>query len=164
MPSGNMDQDGTPSPRPRRARRRFPKGGPTKTELRKFREALLELRANILRSSKNLADEALKGSGQDYSVDHMADHGTDNFEQDFSLALLEGEAELFRNIMYALEKLDGNGELPFGLCENCADEQPEEGSAERCPSCPWIAKGRLEAVPYARLCIVQQELEEQEGS
>ena len=163
MPSGNQDQDAASSPKPKRGRRRYPKGGPTKTELRKFREALLELRANILKSSKNLADEALKGSGQDYSVDHMADHGTDNFEQDFSLALLEGEAELYRSIMHALEKIDGRGEFPYGLCENCADERPEEGSPERCPTCPWIAKGRLEAVPYAKLCVVQQELEEQEG-
>ncbi len=92
----------------------------------------------------------------------MADHGTDNFEQDFSLSLLEGEAELFRDIQHAIDKLDGQGEFPFGLCENCADEQPAEGSDERCGACPWITKGRLEAVPYARLCVVQQEIEEAE--
>jgi DnaK suppressor protein len=165
MASGSQERTNeAKSPaQPRRKRRRYPKGGPTRAELKKLREKLLGLRATILRSSKNLADEALKGSGQDYSVDHMADHGTDNFDQDFSLSLLEGEAELFRDIQHALDKIDGQGELPYGICENCSDEQPEEGSDERCGTCPWIAKGRLEAVPYARLCVVQQEIEEEGG-
>jgi RNA polymerase-binding transcription factor DksA len=138
---------------------RVPKGGPTKPELKAFREALLQLRVSILRSSRKLADEALKGSGQDFSVDHMADHGTDNYDQDFSLALLEGETELFRDIQDALDKIDGRGELPFGLCETCAEHlDPPRADA---PPSPWIPKGRLQAVPYARLCVPHQELEEQ---
>ena len=161
MPSRSEDKPSNASAAPRQKRRRFPRGGPTKAELKKFREALVVLRADILKSSRKLADEALKGSGQDFSVDHMADHGTDNFEQDFSLSLLEGETELFRDIQHAIDKIDGREELPFGLCENCADEQPAEDSPERCGACPWIAKGRLEAVPYARQCVVQQELEEE---
>ena len=71
-------------------RRSFPRGGPTAAEKKAFRVKLMELRAQILRSSKDLADEALKSSGQDFSVDHMADHGSDNFEQEMSLSLLEG--------------------------------------------------------------------------
>ncbi len=163
MPTRKQDSDAAKPPR-RKRRRRFPKGGPTKAELKKHREALLELRRGLLRSSEKLADEALKGSGQDYSYDDWADHGSDNFEQSFSLSLLEGEAEIFRAVQAALEKIDGQGELPFGLCEKCADEAPDEGSDERCGTCPWIAKGRLVAVPYARLCVQQQELEEQRGS
>jgi RNA polymerase-binding transcription factor DksA len=122
---------------------------------------LVDLRAGLRRSSGKLADEALKGSGQDFSVDHMADHGTDNFEQDFSLSLLQGESDLLREIQHALDKIDGLGELPYGLCENCADDPPPPGSARRCEPCPWIAPGRLNAVPYARLCVLQQELEEE---
>jgi RNA polymerase-binding transcription factor DksA len=138
-----------------RAKRKFPRGGPTKTEAKRFREMLVQMRNGILRSSKNLADEALKGSGQDFSVDHMADHGTDNFEQDFSLALLEGVSELFRDIQDAIEKIDGKGELPYGLCEACAES---DGVAEE--TGPWIPKGRLEAVPYARLGVLHKEQEE----
>ena len=159
-PRSDDAQSGSPA-RPARKRRRWPKGGPTKAELKKFREALLKLRAEILKSSRNLADEALKGSGQDFSVDHMADHGTDNFEQDFSLSLLEGETQLFRDIQDAIDKIDGRGELPYGLCETCAEEPPPEGAEDRCGTCPWIAKGRLEAVPYARLCVIRQEIEEE---
>ena len=161
MPSRSEDPPSSPPAASGRKGRRFPKGGPTKAELKKYREALLVLRTEILKSSSKLADEALKGSGQDFSVDHMADHGTDNFEQDFSLSLLEGETELFRDIQHAIDKIDGREEYPYGLCESCAEEQPPEGDPSRCGGCPWIAKGRLRAVPYARLCVVQQELEEE---
>lgn len=163
MPTPKKKSKTSTTPR-RKARRRFPKGGPTKAELRKYREALVEMRGHLLRSSEKLADEALKGSGQDNSYDDWADHGSDNFEQSFSLTLLEGEAEIFRAVQTAIEKIDGKGELPFGLCENCADDAPPEDSDERCGACPWIAKGRLAAVPYARLCVGQQEIEEQKGT
>ena len=156
MPSSKDDQPTSASDAPKAKRRRFPRGGPTKAELKKLRETLLELRTGIMRSSRKLADEALKGSGQDFSVDHMADHGTDNFEQDFSLSLLEGETQLFRDIQHAIEKIDGKGDLPYGVCETCADEPAEDSELG-----PWIAKGRLEAVPYARLCIPHQELAEE---
>jgi DnaK suppressor protein len=143
-----------------KARKRWPKGGPTKTELKRFRQALVELRQEILKSSQKLADEALKSSGQDFSVDHMADHGTDNFDQDFSLSLLEGERETLREIQRALEKIDGAGDMPYGLCEECAEEDLPEAPSEDGPS-PWIARGRLGAVPYARLCVPHQEREEE---
>jgi RNA polymerase-binding transcription factor DksA len=148
---------------PVRSRVKKPKGGPTKTDLKRYRALLIGLRTRLVQSSRNLADEALKGSGQDYSIEHMADHGTDNFDQSFTLSLLEGETEILREIDDAIAKIDGEGELPFGLCENCAEAQPPEGSAHRCPTCPWIAKGRLDAVPYARLCVAQKEIEEEAG-
>jgi RNA polymerase-binding transcription factor DksA len=165
MPSRSEKKpsDTTPAPK-KRKRRSWPKGGPTKAEVKKFHEALLEQRAEIIRSSRGLEGEALKSSGQDFSVDHMADHGTDNFEQDIALSLLQGGTRLFREIQRALEKTAGEGNLPYGLCEACAEEQPPEGDENRCPTCPWIPKGRLEAVPYARLCVVQQELAEEGGA
>ena len=118
--------------------RRLPKGGPSKPEQKRWRALLVQMREKIQRSSRNLADEALKSSGQDFSVDHMADHGTDNFDQDFSLSLLEGETEVIRDIEDAIDKIDGRSDLPFGLCEEC--EKP-------------IARARLRALPYARLCV-----------
>ena len=64
--------------RPKR-RRSFGRGGPTKVQRKKLRETLLRMHAALLRSNEDLASEALKKSGQDFSVDHMADHGSDNF-------------------------------------------------------------------------------------
>jgi RNA polymerase-binding transcription factor DksA len=91
----------------------------------------------------------------------MADHGTDNFEQDFSLSLLEGETELVREIDDAIAKIDGHGELPFGLCERCGEEIADRG--EEAVETPWIARGRLDAIPYARLCVPHQERQEESG-
>jgi DnaK suppressor protein len=135
--------------------RKWPKGGPTKSELKHYRDRLLEMRRALLLSSKELAAEALKSSGADFSVDHMADHGSDNYEQDFSLKLLEGESQQLADIREALMKIDGKVETPFGICEACADEDQK-----LCETCPWITPSRLEVLPHARLCVQTKEIEE----
>lgn len=140
------------------APRKWPKGGPTKAEQKVYRNRLVEMRRALLSSSKELAQEALQSGGGEFSVDHMADHGSDNYEQDFNLKLLEGEAGQLENIRDALLKLDGRHELPFGLCEACADTP--QGL---CPTCPWIPSSRLEVLPHARLCVQTKETEEQRG-
>lgn len=141
--------------------RKFPKGGPSKAELKKLRARLQAMLTGNRDSSEDLEREALQSSGQDVSVDHMADHGTDSFERDFTLGLLEGKSALAREIQDAIDKIDGKGELPYGVCEACADRSPERW-ARGCETCPWIPTGRLEAVPQARLCVRKQE--EREGS
>lgn len=145
-----------PSNQGNRARRKFPRGGPSAADRTRLRAKLLALRIQLMRSNQDLADEALKASGQDFSIDHMADHGSDNFEQDVSLALLEGETELLEAIEEAIRKIDGNHELPYALCEECAEEDdwPDDTPA------PWIPVGRLQVVPYARLCVPHQEQQE----
>ena len=135
--------------------RKLPKGGPTKAELRTYRERLLGLRRELLTSSRDLEAEVLKSSGSDFSVDHMADSGSDNYEQDFSLKLLEGEAEQLAEIRDALLKIDGKVEPPFGVCEPCADVDQR-----LCPTCPWIPSARLAAMPHARMCVQTKELDE----
>jgi len=136
-------------------RRKLPKGGPTKADLRRYRDALLERRRELLRSSAELEAGALQSSGGEFSVDHMADHGSDNYEQDFNLKLLEGEADRLAEIRDALAKIDGKGDLPYGLCEGCADTDQRQ-----CETCPWIPPARLAAVPQARRCVQMQEREE----
>jgi RNA polymerase-binding transcription factor DksA len=144
-----------PADPPRPARAPWPKGGPSKTDLKRYRQALLDLRRNLLASSKSLAAEALKSSGQDFSVDHMADHGSDNYEQDFNLQLLEGESEQLADIRDALLKIDGRLDVPFGLCEACVDDP-----LKLCETCPWIPPTRLDVLPHARLCVPTKEMQE----
>lgn len=92
--------------------------------------------------------EALKMSRQDASGDlsnvpiHMADVGTDNYERDLMIELIENGEEGLRNIDTALEKMDDGS---YGVCEICAKK---------------INKERLKAVPYAKLCIDCQREEE----
>ncbi len=135
--------------------RKLPKGGPSKSDLKRYRERLLELRRALLASSRDLEAEVLKSSGTEFSVDHMADNGSDNYEHDFSLKLLEGEAEQLAEIREALLKIDGKLDPPYGVCEACADVDQK-----LCPTCPWIPAARLDAMPHARMCVQTKELDE----
>lgn len=139
-------------------RRKLPKGGPSKADLRRYRDVLMTKRRELLSSSKELAAEALQAGGGEFSVDHMADHGSDNYEQDFNLKLLEGESQQLAEIRDALLKIDGKADLPFGLCEACSDEDQK-----LCESCPWIPATRLDALPWTRLCVQTKSREEERG-
>ena len=112
-----------------------------KSELNHYRDRLLNLRARLMGDVTQLADEALKRSRQEASGDlstmpiHMADIGSDNFEQDFTLTLLENEEGTLQRIEAALGRVsDGT----YGTCEACGGEIP---------------KTRLQAVPYAVRCV-----------
>ncbi|MCK6481517.1 MAG: TraR/DksA family transcriptional regulator [Planctomycetes bacterium] len=106
-----------------------------KKELHDFREALLGMRSARIGDKESREKEALKAAGQDVSVDHMADFGSDNYEQEFTLGLLEQDIETLRDIHDALIRIR---EGTFGLCEECLEP---------------VAKARLKAIPYARLCV-----------
>ncbi len=110
----------------------------TKKQLDHFREKLLDLRDRLLSNVTAMEAEALKASDQDFSVDHMADHGSDNFEQDFTLSLVENERKELVDIDQALERIEHRS---YGICE---------GSGEP------IGRARLEAIPYARHSIDYQ--------
>ena len=110
----------------------------TAAELKHFRKLLLERRARILASVNALEEEALKSAGQDFSVDHMADHGSDNFEQDLSLSLVESEHKELNEIGEALQRLD---EGVYGLCAGTGEP---------------IGRARLEAIPYTAYSIEYQ--------
>src|SRR5262249_29769831 len=105
------------------------------------KDLLLAIRARLRGDVTQLADEALKRNRQDASGDlstmpiHMADIGSDNFEQDFTLTLLESEEDTLEQIELALSRIaDGT----YGTCESC-------GAA--------IPKARLQAIPYAMKCV-----------
>ena len=127
--------------RPEAPARRRPHAAKTpfgKKDLHYFKNKLLERRRLILENVLTMEAEALKASGQDFSVDHMADHGSDNFEQDFTLSLVENERKELVDIDQALERIEHRS---YGICE---------GSGEP------IGRARLEAIPYARHSIDYQ--------
>ncbi len=123
------------------------KGGLSKAELNEFK-ALLLLRKKVLQGDvKTLEDEGCK-KGTDAAGDlstlpmHLADLGTDSFEQDITLGLMENESGELHEIEEALDRIkDGS----FGLCESCKKKIPKE---------------RLKAIPYARLCVNCKKKEE----
>jgi len=106
-----------------------------------FRELLLEKRREILKNVTEFEDEALNKSRLDASGDlssmpiHMADIGTDNYEQEFALGLMDSERKLLREIDKALGRIE---KKTYGICEGTGKP---------------ISRARLEAQPWARYCV-----------
>jgi len=113
----------------------------TKAERERYRGRLNELARRMNGDVDTLRDEALKAQGGEASGNlsnapmHLADLGTENFQQELSLSLLEGKTGLLTDVSDALQRLDDG---TFGVCENC--QQP-------------ISKERLDALPFTRHCI-----------
>lgn len=121
----------------------------TSTDLKHFQKLLLEKRREILNNVNVIEDEALKKSRIEASGDlsnmpiHMADIGTDNYEQEFALGLMDSERKLLREIDEALERIE---KKTYGICEATGKQ---------------IRKARLEAQPWARYCVEYARMVEQ---
>ena len=119
------------------------------SDIEHFKKMLLEKRRDILSDVNEMEDEALKKSRMDAAGDlssmpiHMADIGTDNYEQEFALELMNGERKLLQEIDAALERIEQG---TYGICEG-------KGTP--------IAKARLEAQPWARYCVEYARMLEQ---
>ena len=112
-----------------------------KADVKVYKERLLLLRVRLRGDVSQLADAALKKSRSEANGDlssmpiHMADMGTDNFEQEFTLSLMETEGATLEKIEGALEHLEDG---TYGQCEECGGKIP---------------KKRLDAIPYTAMCV-----------
>jgi DnaK suppressor protein len=113
----------------------------TKPDLDNFRDTLQNLQARLTGDVSHLANEALRAGGGDAGGNlsnaplHPADLGTDNFEQEFTLSLLQNQEQVLEEITEALARIRND---TFGRCEECHGVIP---------------KARLQAVPYTRHCV-----------
>lgn len=118
-------------------------------DIEHFKQMLLEKRHEIIGNVNEMKDEALKKSRLDASGDlssmpiHMADIGTDNYEQEFALGLMDSERKLLNEIDDALQRIENK---TYGVCE--ATGKP-------------IGKARLQAQPWARYCVEYARILEQ---
>ena len=151
---------------------------PTKADLQKYKTILERQLASLKGDVGSMRDEALRASEQDASVDHLADQGTDNYDQGFMLGLIENEEETIKLIEEALDRIDGKGDWDFGVCPLCMEEAEgskksakdgKKGGKAAKPAKPaepakavdaWIPKARLDYLPWARYCVRHQESEE----
>ena len=130
-----------------------------KTDLANFKKVLLLHRARISGDVSQLSDEALKANRQDTTGDlstmpiHMADIGSDNFEQEFTLSLMESGEGVLVEIDAALARIEKG---TYGVCEECAKDPHKEGKASA-----TIPKERLRAVPWTRYCVEHARLAEE---
>ena len=118
-----------------------------KAEMLAYKEKLHAIRARLRGDVTAMAEVALRKSGMEGSDSnampiHMAELGSDNFEQEFTLGLMEAEEDTLALIEAALERIDGGS---FGRCVEC------EGQ---------ITKARLNAIPYTPVCIKCAEQQE----
>lgn len=114
----------------------------------KYKKLLLDLRDHLIDGVNFLASDNLKRSNREasgaligYSL-HMADAGTDNFDREFALSLVSNEQDALYEIEEALKRLEGG---TYGLCETCEKQ---------------IRRERLEAVPFAKMCVLCQSISE----
>ncbi len=119
-------------------------------ETKPFKQALLEMRARLRGDVSALADEALRTStaesgGASAMPIHMADIGSDAFEQEFTLSLMASEEGTLEAVERALERIRLK---TYGVCEDCGG---------------IITKKRLAAIPFAELCIRCAEASESGG-
>jgi DnaK suppressor protein len=120
----------------------------TAKELASFRELLVEKLKEIVGDVQHIESGALKTSRQDSAGDlssmpiHMADIGSDNYEQEFSLGLMDSERKIVREIHEAIKRIQ---EGTYGICE---------GTGEPIP------KMRLKGIPWTRYCVKFAELVE----
>ena len=128
---------------------RTKKRGLTTADRAHFRQILLQKRRQILGIVNEFEDEALKKSRLDASGDlssmpiHMADIGTDTYEQEFALGLMDSERKLLREIDDALGRIEKKS---YGICEGTGKPIP---------------KARLEAKPWARHSVEHARMLEQ---
>lgn len=119
-----------------------------KKELTEFKKVILKRKEEIMDNIDHISEDTLKKSQKDASGDisgysyHMADVATDTYDREFSLGLASNEREILYELEDALKKIDDG---TFGSCEDCKG---------------LIAKTRLKALPYAKLCLPCQEKKE----
>lgn len=119
----------------------MPKPKPyTKRDAKPYKLGLLEIRSRLRGDVNAMAAGALRknaeSNGDLSSMPiHMADVGSDAFEQENTLSLMQAEEGTLELVEAAIERIE---EGAYGICTECGSRIP---------------KARLNAIPYAPYCI-----------
>jgi len=118
-------------------------------DLETYKNRLIALRSRIRGDVSAMTDGALSHSRSEAAGDlsamplHMADIGSDNFEQEQTLSFIQSDNDTLTLIDEALARIkDGT----YGICEDCGKPIP---------------KVRLNVLPYAASCVQCVELAHQ---
>ncbi|MHC5091509.1 MAG: TraR/DksA family transcriptional regulator, partial [Planctomycetota bacterium] len=108
----------------------------SKKQLDYYRKLLVEKMYEILGDVSALEETLFQGSGDLSKMPvHLADVGTDSYEQEFNLGLVAEERKTLLDIQHAMDRLvDGS----FGICEGLGTP---------------IESNRLEAIPWTRYSL-----------
>ena len=116
----------------------------SKVKLAQFRKSIEKRMEEIAEDMGDIHDGILdngnnsEGLSQEsvFSV-HMADAGTDSFEQEKNYILMGRESDYYKNLEIALDRIDDG---IFGICKICTGLIPEEHmlevpNATKCVGC-----------------------------
>jgi DnaK suppressor protein len=121
----------------------------SKKELNYYRDLLLQKRRELVGDLHAMENEALRSGGGNLShmPIHMADIGTDTFDQDFMLGLAAAERDQLREIDAALQRIE---DRTYGVCQLTGEPIP---------------KARMDAKPWAKYTIeAARRMESQMGT
>lgn len=114
-----------------------------KTTLKSAKERLLAMKRQVLREINDDLKEGREGAKDD-GMDTY-DLASEERDREISFILSHREREKLQAIEDALERIDDGS---YGICESCESE---------------VAAGRLEALPFTRLCVSCQSDREREA-
>ncbi len=120
----------------------------SKKELDEYRNLLLAKRRQLFAMLNGMEHEALRSPGGNLSnmPVHMADMGSDVYEQDFTLGMAEAERKILVEIDAALQRIE---DKTFGICQMSGKP---------------ISKARLDAKPWAKYTIEAERIAESSGA
>ena len=125
-------------------------------DLEEFKRLLVTLRARIRGDVEDLESAALdqgEGAGDARQPTHLAELGTDAYEQEFALRVAANDRNVIEKIDNALSRVsDGT----YGVCNGCLE-------AGKTPAKSRIPKARLRAIPFAEYCVECERKREEEN-
>jgi DnaK suppressor protein len=108
-------------------------------DLERRRVDLLALRARLATAAASLEHDSTPdnetGELPTWGSDELADHASDTYDRELDDTLEENAEQILREIDAALQRIEAG---TYGTCTACGKQIPPE---------------RLEAVPYATLCV-----------
>ncbi len=111
------------------------------TKLEKFRQRLLVKRKELIGGVRGSNVDSIETNTD--GIQDLADQASSAYTKEFLLSIGDAERRILKQVDEALKKIK---EETYGLCESCGE---------------MISERRLEALPFAKLCISCQEQEEE---
>jgi DnaK suppressor protein len=109
-------------------------------KVEKFRQRLLVKRRELMSGVRGSNVKSLESTRDE--IQDIADQASNAYTKEFLLSIGDTERRMLKQVDEALYKIRQD---TYGLCETCGE---------------MISERRLEALPFARLCIACQEEEE----
>lgn len=111
-------------------------------DLKTFKKKLLEKRAQLIEVVQKTENYGREADGEGEAMD-IVDKASSSYTKEFMFSKSNSDRQFLQMVNEAVERIEDKS---YGECVNCGEQ---------------VERKRLEAIPWARLCIKCQEMEEQ---